>query len=118
MSNLPNRGVNITLSALLAWLPAIPMFWYVIQPVLVNSVSAAMTGEIKIQVQEEVLPMQQAFIVLIRRDIASLRRQIAELEYQRDNQASEWRAEDAKNLVDLYLELESSQTALKALNHQ
>lgn len=110
------EGITIGLSTLAAWITMVPTLWLGAKPLLVDAVSVAMTKEIQEKIQTEVAPMNAAFIVLIRRDIAALRRQIAESEYKRDNEQESWSAVDAKRLVDLQLELESSQQALDALN--
>lgn len=108
------EGMTITLSALIAWIPVVPVFWLVLQPLLVNAVTEAMSDELQRKVQVEVAPLNQAFIVLIQKSVADLRREIAALEYRRDK-GNNWTSEDAKALVDLELELESSQEALAVL---
>ena len=108
------QGVRMSITALAAWIPFIPIFWFLLKPVLVTAVSQAMAGEITEQIQKEVAPITGAFTVLIRRDIVDLRKQIAEMEFRKDNTGS-WTAADAQELVELELQLETTQEALDAL---
>jgi len=109
-------SVRISLAAVASWIPLLPFLWFVLQPILVTAVSDAMADQISMQIKQEVAPIGAAFTVLVKRDIVSLRRRIAEQEFIRDNPPDgDWTADDAEDLVDLVLELESSQEALSAL---
>ena len=109
-------SVRISLAAVMSWIPLVPFLWFVFQPILVTAVSEAMADQIQTQIKQEVAPIGAAFTVLVKRDIVSLRRRIAEMEFRRDNPPDgDWTADDAEDLVDLVLELESSQAALTAL---
>ncbi len=109
-------SVRISLAAVASWIPLLPVLWFVLQPILVTAVSEAMADQISMQIKQEVAPISGAFTVLVKRDIVSLRKRIAEQEFIRDNPPDgDWTAEDAADLVDLVLELESSQEALSAL---
>lgn len=111
------ESLTISLAAIVAWIPLIPLFWFVLKPLLINSVTEAIGGEIRETVQEEVAPMSNAFVVLLRRDTAALRRRIAQMEYKKDHEETEgWTMQDAKQLVDLRLQLEASQKALGKLH--
>ena len=110
------EGIRISVAALLAWLPLIPVFWFIVKPILVTAVSEAMASDVAQQIQKEAAPIKGAFSVLILRDISYLRKEIAGMEFRRDNPpAEDWTAEDAQDLVDLQLELESMQSALNEL---
>jgi len=103
-------------AAVLSWLPLIPVFWFIVKPILVTAVSEAMASDVAQQIQREAAPIKGAFSVLILRDISYLRKEIAGMEFLRDNPpADDWTADDVEDLVELQLELESMQAALDAL---
>ena len=105
------------MAAVLSWIPLIPVFWFIVKPILVTAVSEAMASDVAQQIQKEAAPIKGAFSVLILRDISYLRKQIAGMEFVRDNPpADDWTADDAEDLVELQLELESMQSALNELN--
>lgn len=110
------ESVRISLAAVASWIPLVPFLWFVFQPILVTAVSEAMADQIQQQIQQEVAPIGSAFTVLMKRDIANLRREIAQMEFRRDNPPEDdWTPDDAEDLVNLILELESYQEALMAL---
>ncbi len=111
-----DEGIRISVAAVLSWIPLIPVFWFIVKPILVTAVSEAMASDVAQQIQKEAAPIKGAFSVLILRDISYLRKEIAGMEFRRDNPPEEdWAAEDAEDLVDLQLELESMQSALSEL---
>jgi hypothetical protein len=111
-----DEGIRISVAAVLSWIPLIPVFWFIVKPILVTAVSEAMAGDVAMQIQKEAAPIKGAFSVLILRDISYLRKEIAGMEFLRDNPpADDWTADDAEDLVDLQLELESMQSALTEL---
>ncbi len=110
------EGIRISAAALLSWIPLIPIFWFIVKPILVTGVSEAMASDVAEQIQKEAAPIKNAFSVLILRDISYLRKEIAAMEFRRDNPpADDWTAQDAEDLVELRLELESMRSALFAL---
>ena len=110
------EGIRISVAAVLSWIPLIPVFWFIVKPILVTAVSEAMASDVAQQIQKEAAPIKGAFSVLILRDISYLRKQIAGMEFLRDNPpADDWTADDAEDLVELQLELESMQSALHEL---
>ena len=111
-----DEGIRISVAAVLSWLPLIPVFWFIVKPILVTAVSEAMASDVAMQIQKEAAPIKGAFSVLILRDISYLRKEIAGMEFLRDNPpADDWTADDAEDLVELQLELESMQAALDEL---
>jgi len=111
-----DQGVRMSITALAAWLPFIPIFWFILKPILVTAVSEAMASDVAQQIQKEAAPIKGAFSVLILRDISYLRKEIAGMEFRRDNPpADDWTADDAQDLVELQLELESMRAALNEL---
>ena len=111
-----DEGFRISVAAVLSWIPLIPVFWFIVKPILVTAVSEAMASDVAQQIQREAAPIKGAFSVLILRDISYLRKEIAGMEFRRDNPpVDDWTADDAESLVELQLELESMREALDAL---
>ena len=106
------RGIRIGINQIITYATLIPIFWFVGQPVLVKALAA----DIKTTVQTEIAPLNSAFVALLRSNSANTRRKIARMEFQRDNPPDEdWTAQDAEELVNLKIELSSTETALTAL---
>lgn len=114
-----DQGINISLSTIASLCVIVPALWFIVLPILTSSVSEALGEEISDQITEEVAPIKGAFNVLLLRDMTNLRREIADLEFRRDNPPpDDWTAQDAQELVNLRLELESLQMALNELNRE
>lgn len=110
------QGVSISLSTITSVVALIPILWFVGQPILVSAVSEAMAEDIQQQVQQGVAPLNMAFVAIIQSNIADLRRQIAAMEFRRDNPPpDDWTAEDAQELVNLRIDLDTQEDALEAL---
>lgn len=108
------HGYRMGLAALLSYLPLIPVFWFLVKPVLINAVSEAVAADIQKEVKTQVAPINQAFVALIKKEISSLRKEIAREEFRKTNN-SDWTVEDAENLVELREDLEAQREALAAL---
>ncbi len=115
MALTKTQGVSISVATLLTWIPLIPVLWFVARPIVADAVAAELQESFEQKIEQETAPIQNAFRVLILRDIANLRRLIADREFVRDNQPDLWEADDAEDLVNLKLELESLQKALREL---
>ena len=109
-----DQGINISLAAVLSWLPLIPVFWFLVKPVLVTAVSEAVAGDIQQQVASEVEPINNAFVALLQRDINSTKKEIATLEF-RERQGDDWTEEDAAMLADMEIQLDALKEAKDAL---
>ena len=110
------QGISISLATIATWVPLIPLLWFVAQPILVSAVSEAMAEDIQQQVQQGVAPLNMAFVAIIQSNIERLRRQIADMEFRRDNPPpDDWTSEDAQQLVNLNIELDTQEDALEAL---
>ncbi|KKL12155.1 hypothetical protein LCGC14_2538580, partial [marine sediment metagenome] len=101
------EGIHISLAAVLAWIPLIPVFWFIAKPVLIGAVSDAVADDIQTQVKAEVKPLNSAFKVLLKNDIDNNRKQIAALEFKRDRHSDNWTEGDASLLIDLKIELDA-----------
>ena len=116
MTTIKEQGLNISLAAILSWIPLVPIMWFVVQPILVTAVSEAMADEIQIKIETSVKPLNTAFMVLIRSDITEVRKEIAAMKFRRDNPpVDDWTDRDAEDLVDLELEFEGLNEALAEL---
>lgn len=113
-STAKERGIRIGINQIVTYATLIPILWFIGQPIIMD----AMAEDIKEMVQTEIAPMNSAFVALLRTNVANTRRKIAHLEFKRDNPPDDdWTAQDAEDLVNLHLELSSSQQALTALTN-
>jgi hypothetical protein len=108
------QGQRMTITAIVSYLPLIPIFWFIVKPILVNSVSEAMAGEVQQTVQQEVEPIANAFVALLLRDVNATRKEIAALKFRQRRQ-DDWTEDDAEYLAELEIELEALRDAVNAL---
>jgi len=109
-----SEGIRMTWSTLASALVVFAAVWAFVKPVIAD----ALADDITVIVQQEVAPLNSAFVILLRTDIANMRREIAQLEFRRDNPPEgDWSSQDASRLVNLQLDLASSSQALKALEN-
>jgi len=109
------RSVSISLAAVVSWLPLIPVFWFVVKPLLVTAVSEAVADDVKTQVQEGVKPINSAFKLLLQSDINKLKRDIALLEFREEHNPDDWGEEAAILLSDKKIELRALEEAKEEL---
>lgn len=106
------RGITITWSTFTSAIVIIPVVWFIIQPLMLN----AMASDIQKTVQTELIPLNTAFVTLLRGNIASMRRQIAVMEFRRDQPPQgDWTENDVQALVNLKLELSTAEAAVRTL---
>ena len=106
------QGLNISLSTIMSLIVVIPVMWLLVKPLI----SEALAEDIKLTVAAEIQPLNSAFVALLRTNIANTRRKIAQLEFKRDNPPpGDWTPQDVEELVNLQLDLSSSEEALAAL---
>lgn len=108
------HGYRMSLTVLISYLPLIPIFWFLVKPVLINAVSVAVADDIHTEVKSQVAPLNQAFIALTRRNISETRKDIARQEFRKSNDPN-WTVRDAEILVELREDLEAQREALSAL---
>ena len=113
MPNISKEGVkHVSLSTISSLIVLLPVMWLLVKPLI----AASLAEDVKATVKQEVVPLNNAFSVMMRRNITELRREIAQMEFRRDQPPEEdWTAEDARELVRLKEDLESSLAALRAL---
>ena len=112
------HGYRMSLSVLIGYLPLIPVFWFIVKPVLINAVSDAVAEDIQSQVKGEVGPINNAFVALLQRDINKIKREIAALEHKHEDSSQEWTELDARILADQEVDLAALTEALSALKDQ
>ncbi len=104
------QGIRIGISQIITYATLMPVLWFVAQPILVS----AMAEDIKLTVQQELAPMNNAFVALLQRDVNKVRKEIAGLQF-RQRRADNWTSEDAIYLADLEIEIEALREAMAAL---
>ena len=109
-------GFHISVSMLGTLTVLVPAFWFLAKPILVSSISTAMAANVQAQIKQEVAPLNIAFTAIIRKEVTRLKKEIASMEWRRDNPPDDdWTEEDATNLVDRKEELVGQEAALDAL---
>ncbi len=104
------QGMRIGINQIITYGTLIPLLWFVFQPILVS----AMADDIKAAVQQQLEPMNNAFVALLQRDVNKVRKDIAALKFRQRNDDG-WTSEDAVYLADLEIELEALREAMAAL---
>lgn len=104
------QGIRIGINQVITYATLIPIFWFIGQPILVS----ALADDIKLSVQQQVAPMNNAFIALLQRDVNKVRKEIAALKF-RQRRSINWTSEDALYLADLQIEIEALREAMAAL---
>jgi len=117
-AEVKEAGIRIGVNQLVTYASLVPIFWFIIQPILVDALAEEMQETIKQTVASQVDPINNAFVALLQRDINATRKEIAALEF-RQRQDEDWTVEDAEYLADMEIQvdaLEEAKTALQA-NH-
>ncbi len=111
-SVVKERGIRIGINQLVTYATLIPIFWFVLQPLLMD----AMAEDIKEIVSQQTAPISGAFVALLQRDINSTRKDMAALRFRRDNPpVDDWTEDDAEYLADLEIQLDALEEAKSAL---
>lgn len=110
-STAKETGIRIGVNQLVTYLTLIPIFWFILQPLILNS----MAEDIKEIVAEEAAPINNAFVALLQRDINKLLKEMAALRFQQRSDDVEWTQDDAEYLADLEIELAALEEAKDAL---
>ena len=114
------QGISISISTVASFVTVVGALWLFGEPWLVGRMSTAMAGEIQETVSKSVEPIHAALEVLVQRDVKTIREEIAEMEYHRDNATDEdpWTRQDRRDLVELKTELEAFEKAAEALERE
>jgi len=114
MSTVKERGIRIGVNQLVTYAGLVPIFWFIIQPILVNALAEEMQDVVKETVQASVDPINNAFVALLQRDINATKKDIAGLKFRQRRQ-DEWTSDDALYLADLEIQLAALEEAKEAL---
>jgi len=109
------RGIRIGINQIVTYAGLVPIFWFIIQPILVDALAEEMQESIKQTVATEVAPINKAFVALLQRDINATRKDIASLKFRQRSDADAWSSEDASYLADLEIQLDALEEAKNAL---
>jgi hypothetical protein len=110
MSTNKEHGISIGVNQLITYATLLPILWFVAQPLLID----ALAEDVKDIVATQAEPLQDAFAVLLLRDINSLRKEIAALKHRQRNDDT-WDADDAEDLINLEIEIEALREATAKL---
>lgn len=109
-AEMKDRGIRIGINQIVTYITLVPIFWFIAQPLIVK----ALAEDINQIVQKEVLPINNAFVALLQRDINATKREMASLRFLQ-RQGTTWTQEDAKYLADLEIQLDALEEAKSAL---
>lgn len=114
MATNKEHGINISASVVVSWIGVGAFAWLFAEPLLMQTVSAALAEDLKQMVSQEVAPINGAFVALLQRDINATRREIAALKY-RQRRNENWVSDDVKYLTNKEIELDALIEAKAAL---
>ena len=107
---------RIGVNQIVTYAGLVPIFWFILQPILVDALAEEMQETIKQTVASQVQPINIAFVALLQRDINATRKDMAALRFRRDNPpVDDWTAEDASYLADLEIQMDALEEAKAAL---
>jgi sensor domain CHASE-containing protein len=107
---IKERGIRLGINQIVTYAGLVPIFWFIVQPIIVDALAEEMQEKIKQTVAAEVAPINNAFVALLQREINVTRKDIAALEF-RERQADDWTSEDAAYLADLEIQLDALEEA-------
>ncbi len=113
-AEVKEAGIRIGVNQIITYAGLVPIFWFIIQPILVDALAEEMQETIKQTVATQVDPINNAFVALLQRDINATRKEIAALKFRQRND-DEWSEGDAEYLADLEIQLDALEEAKVAL---
>jgi len=113
-AEVKEAGIRIGVNQIITYAGLVPIFWFIIQPILVNALAEEMQQSIEQTVAKQVDPINSAFVALLQRDINATKKDIAALKF-RQRQDEDWTAVDAEYLADLEIQLAALEEAKAAL---
>jgi len=117
-ADLKERGIRIGINQIVTYATLVPIFWFIAQPIIVDALAEDIKSVVQTEVSNEVTPINNAFVALLQRDINRTKREIADLEYDRDNDGENWTRADAEELADKEIELDALEEAKEALTEK
>jgi len=109
-AEVKEAGIRIGVNQLVTYASLVPIFWFIIQPILVSALAEEMQESIKQTVASQVDPINNAFVALLQRDINATKKEMAALRF-RQRQDDNWTVDDAEYLADLEIQLEALEMA-------
>jgi len=113
--DLKDKTVNVSISTVISLASVLGIVWFVMQPIVVQQVSAAISDDIDQKIHSHQVPISSAFKVLLKADIDKLKRSIAMLEWRESHEEGTWLAEHAALLAERKIELEALEAAYAEL---
>lgn len=113
-AEVKEAGIRIGVNQLVTYASLVPIFWFIIQPILVSALAEEMQQSIEQTVAKQVDPINSAFVALLQRDINATKKDIAALKF-RQRQDEDWTVDDAEYLADLEIQLAALEEAKEAL---
>jgi len=113
-AEVKEAGIRIGVNQIITYAGLVPIFWFIIQPILVDALAEEMQQSIEQTVAKQVDPINSAFVALLQRDINATKKDIAALKF-RQRQDEDWTAVDAEYLADLEIQLAALEEAKAAL---
>ena len=97
---------KLSVAAFLAYLPLIPVFWFIAKPLITDALAEDLTSS----VQQQVAPIKGAFVTLLDREIRELTFEISKMEFAKEND-EEWSAFNEQELTNMKLALAEAEEA-------
>lgn len=113
-AEVKEAGIRIGVNQIITYAGLVPIFWFIIQPILVSALAEEMQQSIEQTVAKQVDPINSAFVALLQRDINATKKEIAALKF-RQRQDEDWTVGDAEYLADLEIQLAALEEAKEAL---
>jgi hypothetical protein len=113
-AEVKEAGIRIGVNQIITYAGLVPIFWFIIQPILVSALAEEMQQSIEQTVAKQVDPINSAFVALLQRDINATKKDIAALKF-RQRQNEDWTVDDAEYLADLEIQLAALEEAKAAL---
>ena len=113
-AEVKEAGIRIGVNQIITYAGLVPIFWFIIQPILVSALAEEMQQSIEQTVAKQVDPINSAFVALLQRDINATKKDIAALKF-RQRQDDDWTVDDAEYLADLEIQLAALEEAKAAL---
>lgn len=113
-AEVKEAGIRIGVNQIITYAGLVPIFWFIIQPILVSALAEEMQQSIEQTVAKQVDPINSAFVALLQRDINATKKDIAALKF-RQRQDEDWTVDDAEYLADLEIQLAALEEAKAAL---
>ena len=81
-AEVKEAGIRIGVNQIITYAGLVPIFWFIIQPILVNALAEEMQQSIEQTVAKQVDPINSAFVALLQRDINATKKDIAALKFR------------------------------------